>query len=75
MKESFLRCILYGGVAITVFGIIFHLQGRGVVGPEESFMYQSQDWVNHGITIIIIGVTVTVALGAIRIRRVLGRRA
>lgn len=70
MKKSFVRYIQYTGGLIILFGVVFHLQGQGVVGPEESFMYQSQDWINHGITIAIIGIIVTATSTIIRIRHV-----
>ncbi len=33
-------------------------------------MYQSQDWINHGITIAIIGIIVTATSTIIKIRHV-----
>ena len=39
-----------------IFGIIFNFQGQGMVGPESSFMYQSEDWIDYGIVISMIGV-------------------
>ena len=44
------------GVILVIFGIIFNFQGQGVVGPESSFMYQSQEWIDYGIIISMIGV-------------------
>ena len=43
---------------IAIFGIIFGLQGQGVVGPEQSFMYQSSEWVNNGNYIAMFGVII-----------------
>ena len=48
--------IIISGIIITIFGIIFGLQGQGMVGPETSFMYQSDDWVDYGMIISIAGV-------------------
>ena len=39
-----------------IFGIIFNFQGQGMVGPESSFMYQSEDWIDYGIVISMSGV-------------------
>ena len=55
---------------IFIFGIIFHLQGQSVVGPESSFMYSNPDWITYGTQIAIVG-TIIVGTGIIvnRIRR------
>ena len=44
------------GVIVIIFGIIFHLQGQSIVGPESSFMYSNPDWVTYGQQIVIIGI-------------------
>lgn len=49
--------IAIGGI-IGVFGIIFHLQGQSVVGPESSFMYSNSDWITYGIQIAITGLII-----------------
>lgn len=46
--------VIIGGI-ISMFGIIFHLQGQSVVGPESSFMYSNPDWITYGIQIAIAG--------------------
>ena len=48
--------IVIPGIILVVFGIIFNIQGQGIVGPESSFMYQSEDWIDYGIVISMIGV-------------------
>jgi len=53
MKKDSL--IIIGGSLIAIFGIIFHLQGQSIVGPESSFMYSNPEWIAHGIQITIIG--------------------
>ncbi|WP_249111104.1 hypothetical protein [Nitrosopumilus sp. K4] len=40
-------------------GIIFHLQGNSIVGPESSFMYSNPDWITYGLEISIAGVVIT----------------
>ncbi len=44
------------GVILVIFGIIFNFQGQGVVGPESSFMYQNQEWIDYGVMISMMGV-------------------
>ena len=48
--------IVTSGIILVVFGIIFNFQGQGIVGPESSFMYQSEDWIDYGIVISMVGV-------------------
>jgi hypothetical protein len=46
------------GSIVLVFGIIFHLQGQGIVGPQESFMYENPSWITLGLQIVIIGILI-----------------
>ena len=48
--------IMIAGIILVIFGIIFSFQGQGVVGPETSFMYESQEWIDYGIWISMMGV-------------------
>ena len=48
--------IVIPGIILIIFGIIFSFQGQGMVGPETSFMYENQEWINNGIFISMIGV-------------------
>ena len=48
--------IVIVGIILVVFGIIFNFQGQGIIGPETSFMYQSDDWIDYGIVISMAGV-------------------
>lgn len=50
------------GSIILIFGIIFHLQGQSVIGPESSFMYSNPDWITYGIQIAMTGIII-VAVG------------
>ena len=43
---------------IIIFGVIFHLQGQAIVGPESSFMYANSEWVSYGLQIIILGIII-----------------
>jgi len=46
------------GIIIGIFGLIFHLQGQSIVGPESSFMYANQEWVSYGLQIMITGIII-----------------
>ncbi|NND86728.1 MAG: hypothetical protein HKM23_05295 [Nitrosopumilus sp.] len=46
---------IIAGTIIGIFGIVFHLQGYAVVGPESSFMYSNPDWITYGMQIAIVG--------------------
>ena len=48
--------IVVTGIILVIFGIIFNFQGQGIIGPETSFMYQSDDWIDYGIVISMAGV-------------------
>ena len=48
--------IVIPGIILMIFGIIFSFQGQGVVGPETSFMYENQEWIDNRIFISMIGV-------------------
>ncbi len=52
------RLIIIAGVIVLIFGVIFHLQGQGVVGPESSFMYSNPEWITYGQEIAIIGIII-----------------
>jgi uncharacterized membrane protein len=56
------------GFTIMIFGLIFHLQGQSIVGPESSFMYSNPDWITYGIQISIIGIVI-VGTGLLIIKR------
>lgn len=46
------------GVIIWIAGLIFHLQGQSIVGPESSFMYANPEWVSYGLQIMIAGIVI-----------------
>ena len=56
------------GGALVGFGVIFHQQGMGNVGPESSFMYYNPDWIYHGLEMIVAG-AVMLGLGTILQKR------
>ncbi|MCJ8306411.1 MAG: hypothetical protein HRU07_05110 [Nitrosopumilus sp.] len=56
------KVLLVIGIITSISGLIFHLQGQSIVGPESSFMYSNPDWVTFGIQIVIMGIII-VAIG------------
>lgn len=48
------RLAVLGGF-VTVFGVIFHLQGLSILGPKESFMYSNPDWIQYGLYVALAG--------------------
>jgi len=50
--------IIISGIIVMIFGIIFQFQGQGMIGPESSFMYQNQNWIDNGIYIGMVGVII-----------------
>lgn len=53
--------IITTGAIILAAGIIFHLQGQGIVSPEQSFMYTNPDWITYGLQIVILGILIICA--------------
>lgn len=49
------------GVIVVILGLVFHLQGRSIIGPESSFMYSNPEWITLGQQIIIVGILMIVA--------------
>jgi len=49
------KLVIITGMVILIIGLIFHLQGRSIVGPESSFMYSNPQWVTYGIEISVFG--------------------
>ena len=59
MKE--VKSLVIIGTTTVIFGLIFHLQGQSIVGPESSFMYSNPDWITYGIQIAIVGIIIIAA--------------
>ena len=49
------KAVIVVGIIIMIMGVIFHLQGQSIVGPESSFMYSNPQWVTYGIQIAVFG--------------------
>ena len=50
--------IIISGIIVMIFGVIFQFQGQGMIGPDSSFMYQNQNWIDNGIYIGMLGVII-----------------
>jgi len=48
------------GIIVTIFGIVFFLQGQSLVGPKSSFMYSNPQWIINGQWIATAGIIILV---------------
>ncbi len=59
--------ILILGVIVLALGILFTLQGAGVVHwPADSFMLGRSEWTERGIVVILIGLALVFTARRIR---------
>ena len=64
------KAVIITGIGIIIMGVIFHLQGQSIVGPESSFMYSNPQWITYGIQIAISGgIILTIGIGLSFIKR------
>ncbi len=49
------KIVILAGIGIMIMGLIFHLQGKSIVGPESSFMYSNPQWITYGTQIVVLG--------------------
>jgi hypothetical protein len=63
--------VVFIGTIIFILGIIFHLQGQSVVGPESSFMYANPEWESYGIQISISGIIISGVGISIKVRELI----
>ena len=61
MKKGFSVIII--GITVMILGIIFHLQGHSVVGPQSSFMYSNPEWITYGMQIAMAGTIILIGGG------------
>ena len=47
--------LLFVGLLVVLAGVVFTLQGLGIVGPPTSFMYQNGQWIYGGSAMVVIG--------------------
>jgi hypothetical protein len=62
------RTMIIIGIIVGIFGSIFHLQGKSIVGPESSFMYSNPEWVSYGLQMIILGI-ITLSVGFVILKK------
>jgi hypothetical protein len=55
------KFLIITGSITSIFGIIFHLQGQSIIGPESSFMYSNSDWITYGMQILMAGMIILCA--------------
>ena len=64
------KALILTGIGIMIMGIIFHLQGQAILGPESSFMYANPQWVTYGIQIVVAGIVIlAIGISLIFIKR------
>jgi hypothetical protein len=52
--------LLIPGILLALAGLVFTLQGLGIVGPTSSFMFQSATWIYEGLAVFFVGLLLTV---------------
>ncbi|MFM7796958.1 MAG: hypothetical protein ACKO7N_09365 [Candidatus Nitrosotenuis sp.] len=62
------KILLIIGSVLICFGVLFQYQGRGLIGPESSFMYYNKDWIFYGTGIWISGVIICTSFVLLYIR-------
>ena len=61
------KVILILGVIVLAAGVLFTLQGAGLVmWPRESFMLGNRDWIERGLVVVLIGVALMLTAWRIR---------
>ncbi|MHB8567062.1 MAG: hypothetical protein ACYC7D_06170 [Nitrososphaerales archaeon] len=48
------------GIILLLSGIVFTLQGLGILGPTNGFMYRSTTWIYNGSISAILGLVLIV---------------
>ena len=61
-RGTLVLIVLFLGALFFLAGLIFALQGDGIVAPNSSFMFRNPTWIYDGIFILIIGL-VLVGIG------------
>jgi hypothetical protein len=60
-RSDLATILLFLGGLFAASGLVFTLQGLGIVGPGTSFMFKSTTWIYQGI-IILVGGLVLIAI-------------
>ncbi len=55
LKSSTIAVLIIG-VLLLLAGVTFSLQGMGIVGPSQSFMYNSNNWILYGSITAVVGI-------------------
>lgn len=62
-QEALILITLFIGALFFLSGLIFTLQGLGIVGPSASFMFRSQAWIENGLGVLAVGIVlISIAL-------------
>lgn len=61
-RGTLVAIVMFVGALFFLAGLIFMLQGYGIVGPNSSPMFRNPTWIHEGIFILIVGL-VLVGLG------------
>jgi len=61
-RGGLVTILLFLGGLFAVSGLIFTLQGLGIVGPGTSFMFKSSTWIYEG-SFILVGGLGLIAIG------------
>jgi hypothetical protein len=54
-RGSLVTILLFLGGLFTISGLIFTLQGLGIVGPSTGFMFKNSTWIYQGFFIFVGG--------------------
>ena len=54
MRPAFLLLVAIG-VLLAIAGSVFTLQGMGIVGPDNGFMFNNPAWIYQGVATAVIG--------------------
>jgi LPXTG-motif cell wall-anchored protein len=54
MRPAFLLLAAIG-VLLAIGGSVFTLQGMGIVGPDNGFMFNNPAWIYQGVATAVIG--------------------
>lgn len=61
------KTVIIVGAIMGFSGMIFHLQGQSILGPESSFMYSNPEWITYGLEISVFGI-IMVGAGIILVK-------
>jgi len=44
------------GALFFLSGLVFTLQGEGIVGPSSGFMFKNPAWIQNGLIVLVVGI-------------------